>query len=220
MENLLLRNKEMKKLIFVHVPKCGGTTMKNILGSVYGERITGDKTENENMRQLQLGRPLEPLNYEKRLDEKSDCIIGHFPLSKYSMLKERGWKFATWLRDPVDRMISIFTKRQRIGYMRYMPDIMEIDIFEYCRRLPNVYKCYLDLEILDFVGFTESYDEDLRRLENFLDCRIKEYKKGNVSTWKKLKISKVERVLLEDILKSDYEVYNKLRELCGKQKSY
>lgn len=206
----------MEKLIFVHVPKCGGTTMKGILQKVYGEGIRSDKTENSSMRLKTLGKKGKPFNYTRQLWKEYPCIIGHFPMSKYSMLRRDGWKFATWIRDPVERIVSIYSQRRNMEFMRHMPDFMELDVFQFSERINDVYKLYLDrIDILDFIGFTETYHESLLKLGEFLDREINlEYEKKNVTS-NKMVITEEDRKMLRNTMKSEYEIYDYLREKFG-----
>ena len=181
--------------------------MKYILASAYWGRIAHEKIERKNVKQsLIYGKPLLPFDYSQRHAEKFDCIIGHFPLSKYQHLKKDGWKFITWLRDPVERLISIWSKRGQ-GMAN---SIEELSII-----LSNSYGIYLDydLDILDFVGLTETYEKSLKGMERVLGVDTTWYGKKNI-TPKKLVITDEEREIVRENLKSDYEVYNKL---CGHQ---
>jgi hypothetical protein len=211
------------ELIFVHVPKCGGTTMKGILQKVYGSGMKGDKSEHENMRWRCRGSEWrKPFFYGRELEKKFPLIIGHFPMEKYIWLKDEGWKFATWVRDPVERILSIYSKRQEMGWMRHMPDIMEMNLIEVSEIINNTYNAYFDIYIdnLDFVGFTETYNESLTKLGEFLDVEIDlDYEKRNVSETKQT-ITEKEREIIKENLKSDYEIYEELRDICGKQRSY
>lgn len=206
----------MQKMIFVHVPKCGGTTMKGVLQQVYGDGMRGDKTENSSMRLKTLGQEGKPFNYKNRLWEKYPCIIGHFSMSKYSTLRQDGWKFATWVRDPVDRIVSIYSQRRNMGFMRHMDDFMELSLFEFSERINDVYKLFLDrIDLLDFVGFTETYNESLLKLGKFLGHKINlEYERRNITS-NKITINEKEREILKSTMDSEYEIYNYLREKFG-----
>jgi len=196
----------MQKVIFVHIPRAGGTTMKYILASAYGKSLIHEKQERNNVkRALYYDKPLLPFNYTDEYSERYKCIIGHFPLSKYRHLKRDGWKFATWLRDPVERLISIWSKRGQ-GMANSIEELSLV--------LSDSYKIYLDdLDILDFVGFTETYKESLRDMEKVLGIKTHWYGKRNI-TPNRLTITDKEREIVKNNLKSDYEVYNKL---CGRQ---
>jgi hypothetical protein len=190
--------------------------MKGILQKVYGSKIKGDKTENSSMRLKTLGEKGKSFNYKHRLWEKNSCVIGHFPMSKYSMLRRDGWKFLTWVRDPVDRIVSIYSQRRNMKFMRHMPDFMDLDVFQFSERINNVYKLYLDkIDILDFVGFTEAYNESLLKLGKFLGHKVNlNYKRKNI-TDNKITITEEEREILKSTMDSEYEIYNYLREKFG-----
>ncbi len=205
-----------KKLIFIHIPKTGGSTMKGPLDSIYGKNMISDKSEYRNMAKQEQGLESSSYYYTKKFWLQYTCIIGHFPLSKYSMLKQEGWKFMTWLRDPVERIISRYSDRRFKGGMKLMSDFMDIDIIEFSKRLKNVYPLYLDiLDILDFVGFTETFDESLYRLKEIVNGEVElKYERQNV-TKHKVEVSKNYRSKIKDNLKTDYKMYNELWERFG-----
>jgi hypothetical protein len=132
-------------------------------------------------------------------------------MSKYIHLKKRGWKCITWLRDPVERIISFYSQRRDAGFMFDMPDFMDIDILEWSRRLTGTYNLYLDcdLELLDFVGFTETYNESLKEMEKILRCEFDIYDKRNV-TKVKADITEGEREIIRHHQSEDINIYNEL----------
>ena len=180
--------------------------MKYILASAYGKSMIHEKQERSNVkRALYHDKSLLPFNYTDTHSERYKCIIGHFPLSKYSHLKPKGWKFVTWLRDPVERLISIWSKKGQ-G--------MANSIEEFSLILSDSYAIYLDdLDILDFVGFTETYKKSLKDMEKILGITTGWYGRRNI-TPNRLTITDEEREIVRENLKRDYEVYNKL---CGHQ---
>lgn len=178
--------------------------MKHILASAYWGRIAHEKIERKNVKRALLhNKPLLPFDYNQQHAEKFDCIIGHFPLSKYGYLKTEGWKFITWLRDPVERMVSIWSKKGQE---------MANSIEEFSLILSDSYKIYLDdLDILDFVGFTETYEKDIKHMEEVLNIKTEWYGRRNVTS-NRLTITDEDREIVRRNLSSDYEVYNKLWE--------
>jgi len=195
----------MKQLVFIHIPHTGGTTMRYILGKIY--KLGWDQTEHENIFNMILhGANIQKFtNFDYSMYH---CIIGHFPMSKYIYLKNSNWKFVTWIRDPVERMISFYTKRRNRGFLGGVPDFMEINIVEFSRRWSNSYEKYLDmnLELIDFVGFTETYDESLKKM----GLKVNKYEKRNVGSKQKMRITKDQRNKMKEILHKDYAIYNML----------
>lgn len=105
-------------VVSVHVPKTAGTTFKAMLQKCFGSALLldyGDDLFGEEMRPKGLSgavarawraaiarRALLP----GKLDPKRHrCVHGHFFASKYDWLEDRAF-LATWLRDPVERVVS------------------------------------------------------------------------------------------------------------------
>ena len=89
-----------KKLLFEHVPKCGGTSIINYLASQYSRdrifAIDGNNPEANIARFRKL--PREVFNY-------IDLIAGHNAHHLVDILPANWLKF-TLLRDPIDRIVS------------------------------------------------------------------------------------------------------------------
>ncbi|HET8819739.1 MAG TPA: hypothetical protein VFM73_09385, partial [Xanthomonadaceae bacterium] len=86
-------------MIFPHIPKTGGTTLKSALADTFGARLRLDYSD----------RPLShagPVRKAMALwamrtapgPDAFDCVYGHFLPVKYSRVP--GAVFVTWLRDP------------------------------------------------------------------------------------------------------------------------
>ena len=83
-------------IISVHIPKCGGTTFQNILQDIYGKRrVWLNYTAN-----LSEGRP--PATAVPWLTR---CIHGHFLSDAFDRTLP-GAELITWLRHPVERVVS------------------------------------------------------------------------------------------------------------------
>lgn len=91
------------------------------------------------------------------------CIHGHFLAAKYKNIP--GGRFCTWLRDPVERVVSRY-------YQELAGDISpsseqfpsSLEEFVKIEKFQNIYARYLQnmpLTEFDFVGITEDYDESL-----------------------------------------------------------
>jgi hypothetical protein len=91
---------DQRKIIFLHLPKTGGTTLVNMLHQKYGlqqsQLINGDKDS-----QLRLA-----VNNEIRF------IHGHFSFDIVKLLHPHDYFSATVLREPVARVISRYVHLQ------------------------------------------------------------------------------------------------------------
>jgi hypothetical protein len=90
-----------RRLVFIHVPKTGGTTLRRIIERQFGRRavwVIGPQTAQDIDRLINLPR--------RKLDTIR-AIVGHHPFGLHDLLP---WPVAyvTLLREPVDRIVSHF----------------------------------------------------------------------------------------------------------------
>ena len=149
----------MLQLISVHIPKTAGSTFRTLLGRVYGARLA--------------------LDYDGKVDglDSAEVVHGHFPATKY--LKQfPDAKIITWLRHPVERVISYYyywLRVERHGNPNhdYFLD-NKLSLLEFARfpSLRNEIMSYfqgVDPERFFFVGIVERYESDVRKLAALLD---------------------------------------------------
>jgi len=95
------RLSQAKPVLFLHIPKTGGSSFLTALGNVFGERRVRRLRDAEEMTQAQIDRIVS--------DEIQhiDCLVGHFPIHLFANCLDTFRPF-TILRDPVDRVMSLF----------------------------------------------------------------------------------------------------------------
>ncbi|WP_306223455.1 methyltransferase [Bosea beijingensis] len=162
------------ELLSVHVPKCGGITLKSYLTDFYGpSQILLDY----------VGTPCaslqeEPHSVDKYVDlENIKCIHGHFNLRKYEYYNV---DFATTcLRDPVLRLIShywhcIDNDNDLSSKMVQNLRSGEMSIIDLARH-PRVSGLYtqstflnVDMTAFDLIGDVDDFDAYAERLGNML----------------------------------------------------
>jgi len=198
----------MKEIIIsTHIPKCGGTTLKNILNEVYGK---GFKWV------LQTKFPEEAIK-EINFDTV-ECIHGHVSYGLHKFFpKEISYKYVTFLRNPYDRLLSfynfllqnqntyiVYDWKNTYGWKQDMPfedwlaDVkiagQDNDVVRFFSGMSNLNTHEItrkvnafdfriadeNLKTYDFVGNIEDFDNDIIDLAKLLKWKkIPEYKKDN-----------------------------------------
>ncbi len=173
-------------LISVHMPKTGGLSFRATLEAHYGDKFRHDYQD------YPLASP--PLERHRRalrqarettLDDYVgvECIHGHFLPLKYLMLADQAdCHFVTWLREPVERLVSHYDYWQSSYdpgssltsslHRQVVEEQWTLEQFCLAPQLRNVYTEFLwafPRQRLDFIGITEFFADDLRYFcNNFL----------------------------------------------------
>jgi hypothetical protein len=151
------------ELVYVHFPKAAGTSLIHGLRSHYGDALLADYTH------------LPPLDWSHDpafVPDGIRAVCGHFHADRY-VKYGHSFRF-TFLREPVDNLISIYyfwRNFPSVGYPahdRFLadnPSIVEFARYPEMRRLAcEAYFGGVDLSTLDFIGFFERRADDIARL--------------------------------------------------------
>ena len=207
----------MKKFIYIHIPKAAGTSMFLIFKSAFGkERIFRDITFKKEHK-LTFGRMEEllPPGFVNRfvMSDRSyprnirnfdkinfDIILGHFTIDKY---KHIGWPFVTFMRDPIDRLLSEYV----IWRNRFQNE--RESLTDFAAHNPNLMTWMIggDLKRLKFVGIVERFEESVEKLSNILEVPLQGKIKTNISARKHKRYKKYQPSLREI---EKIKIYNKL----------
>ena len=162
-------------LISVHIPKTAGSTYQKHLRSIFGKNICYDFTDQYDFvdpaSPTMLMRILRMLHAAKRgrasIRDTDECITGHFRASKYYALYPDA-KLVTWVRDPVERVISHYyhwlrhpTRRHSVCHRLHKENLSLVQFAE-IPEMRNLQFRYLDginVEEFWFVGVQEYFDE-------------------------------------------------------------
>jgi len=175
------KNAELE-LISIHIPKTAGTSFRNTLKGVYGQEAVIRLD-------IELEAPVVRINeqpyHSRQLPAWARVAHGHFSyplLQQHFDLPQRDIPLITWLRDPVERVISNYyylSKRlaEELDEASKGLNIllkMERRLMEYARdpKSRNRMSRFLQgvpLEDFHFVGIQDYYSEDLEYLSDSLN---------------------------------------------------
>ena len=216
------------QLISVHIPKTAGTSFRMILEAEYGKHKVA-----------RLDIPLggSKIEVNKRLWRDApevpsySVLHGHF---SPKLLKERlnidhDIPMITWLRDPVERVISNYyylsqrlheeldEKGKGLNILKKMEkSLLEYAENEISRNRMNKFLDGARVEDFAFVGLVEHFKEDLDRLSNVLNWKETPYVKVNVTKKKKPLVSDDIRAQIATWNRDDIDLYNYVKESRGK----
>jgi glycosyltransferase involved in cell wall biosynthesis len=194
-----------EKLLFLHIPKTGGTTLSFVLSDYLEERLTF------NVREAASGGP----KYSRHNGTKQEFmdlseeeranfyfVLGHFPFGLHQYVPG-SCRYITLLRDPIERILSQYQQYLRGIQKAGCEESMSLEEFfkEKPANLKNFqtrllcgwdFKRWSDQDNLQrakqnllahfaVVGVTERFDETLIVLAKLFGWPVKGYVRRNVS---------------------------------------
>jgi Sulfotransferase family len=197
---MLFFNKAKIKIISLHIPKCGGTTFKEILRKIYKDQLQYDYDGEKSI----------------TINKKTTVLHGHFALKKYVSIYPKA-KYITWIRDPAERIISYYfywlnaPPHGNIYHDKFLErkmSLIEFADFEPIKR--EAMKGYLEnfnWKYFDMVGIVEHYSRDLRLMSNSFGWKLGEkVEKKNIGC-SKVNVSNKDREIIRKIHKDEVEMY-------------
>ncbi|SEN12150.1 sulfotransferase family 2 domain-containing protein [Lihuaxuella thermophila] len=229
-----------KVIIFPHIVKTGGSTLQSILMNEYKsdtlllyhnppDQVLKDKNgiiEKIRKQQRNLKAIIGHFSFDLYFWHVGESILSDFKLSKPV-------RYITMLRDPVDRIISLFY------YLKsFHPDPMfkqnfEDFIFNRPLELKNIQTLTLtgrgmvSLEMakknldthFEVAGITEMFNESVFLMKKAFGWKLMSYEKKNITT-KRPSRDDLPRDVIKKIQKDDYldiELYNYAKEILEKK---
>jgi hypothetical protein len=206
------------QLISIHIPKTAGTSFRNTLKGVYGEHAV--KRLDIDLIHQQLKVEQETFT-EKKLPRGTKVIHGHFSYALLSQQLEISPKtpVITWLRDPVERVISNYhylAKRlaaelNEEGKGLNILSKMQKTLLEYAyselnRNRISKFMEGMSLSDCAFVGITECYQQDLASLSQLLNWKSYPNFHHN-ATGQRPVVSEMEREVIRSWNQADMALY-------------
>lgn len=214
------------ELLSFHIPKSAGTSFRNMLRDVYGASAV-----------LRFDTPLrgggkfrveqQPFT-GRALPNRVKVLHGHFawPFLKNILELPTDIPKITWLRDPVERVVSNYfylSKRLREildeeGRGVNILSKMERSLTEYAQAPLNQNRMSaflngLDLADFQFVGILERMEEDLPLLAKRMGWPVTETYEHNATGKRKREITPEERAIIEQCNAEDIALYQRALEL-------
>jgi Sulfotransferase family len=217
-------------IVSVHLPKTAGTSFAATLERNFGAAYLRDYAD----------VPINTPKYERHKSalqnclsnaEKDfqgiECVHGHFlPLKYLHLADTRDITFVTWLRNPVERVLSHFHFWQQSFdpnnapslHRKMMEEKWSLERFCLGPEIRDLYFQFLyafPLEYFSFIGITEFYDEDFALfVSQFLDSSF-EPEKLNVrdTSASGYKISQALRSEVEQYHAKDMALYQRALEI-------
>ena len=207
------------ELISIHIPKTAGTSFRNILKEVYGDEAVIRLDISLKTQEVRIN---EQLYHEENLPPETQVIHGHFSpaLLIQRFVLDTTPKMITWLRHPVDRVISNFYYLEKRLKEELQEEIKGLDILskmqrklmEYAqdeinRNRQHKFLAGVRLEDLDFVGIQEHYSEDLKSLSHLFNWPSYQEARHNVTGGIYTQVSAQDRAEIAKLNASDIALY-------------
>lgn len=201
-------------IVFVHIEKTAGTTLKFNLRNTFGKRHCDTK---KNKKQIFDQRDLE---FAQKVFGKIDCISGHNLVEPTTHLAGSETFFITFLRDPIERSASYYQDhclrgKYKISFEDWMKEDKRHNM--QTKRIAGSNDLEKAKKILyenyQFVGLTERFDESLKLLSVVLpmDLNLK-YKRKLIAQDNTIKNNLINTPatyqILKDCNKQDIALYD------------
>ncbi len=216
------------ELISLQIPKTAGTSFRNILKAVYGNNVVIRFDINEDVIKIN-----EKKFTGSKLKKRTKVIHGHF---EYTSIKKNielsnSIPIITWLRDPVERVISNYFYLKKIIQEklnenntdsnlgnRMLKSIEEFASFEENRNRMSKFLKGALLEDFFFIGIVERFEEDIKTLSQLLDWKSYPIKRQNQTSKEMELITTSIREEIKKLNEQDVDVYKEVLNIRKKRK--
>ncbi|MGB5967759.1 MAG: sulfotransferase family 2 domain-containing protein [Spirulinaceae cyanobacterium] len=238
MVDLENNSKQEESLLFLHIPKAGGSTLTTILDKQY------QKQEVYKIREL---KDLDILNNaDKKSKNQFKVITGHFPFGLHEDLLQK-CSYITMLREPTERLISLYyyirssvehrLHQQIVSKQMTLEEFVSSGILETtdncqtrlisgqmevefgCASQEMLAMAKDNLQKMAVVGILENFDETLVLIKKNLGWQDIFYTKKNItrSRLSQQEIPQSTLKVIEEYSQLDRELYNYAKGILKQQ---
>ena len=216
-------NCENIELVSLHIPKTAGTSFRTVLQERYGKRAVLHFDIYASGTIHAKGKKLKGDN----LGKKTKVLHGHFAYADLfdKVAVQANTPVITWLRDPVERVVSnyfflnkIIAARLQEGPDENLMNRMGRSLKEFAQQEENqnVMSRFLagaDLQSFRFIGIQDYFEEDLQRLSKIMAWPAIKNRVHNATQLEKPQITEADYQLVAEANKKDLVLYQEALEL-------
>ncbi len=200
----------MTLILSLHIPKTAGSTLVSAYRGAFGPRTLYHNAHPD-------------IVYETSkhdLEERYDVIHGHLDLSRLKGIIDDDTKIVTFLRDPVQRVVSSYhyhTKPDVTGDVATLVKSQNMSLAEFAQQpgqsnLQSRMIAPIGRDRLNFIGFSEAFSDSLARLSDYLGTALVNEANRNANPDKKVgsdySISEDVRDIIISRNQADQELYD------------
>jgi hypothetical protein len=199
-------------IISLHIPKTAGSSFGLSLKKHFGRKVFFDYDDMHSLQKYFVGEDVYQNLMHTILVTKEKCIHGHFLLDKWiNKFNPSEHTYITWLRDPVERLISEYYYYQRYydpstagkAWRRVIEENWSLERFCLSNEFQNIQSLLIGkipIEQFKFIGITENYEEDFQYFsKTFLGVDAEPYYEN---------INKIKQINIDSGLRRDIEEFH------------
>lgn len=210
----------MNKILFVHMPKCAGISIRSIIEDVFPDK----KVIFENSSLLAMPRTQQMLTlktYQTPQPIKENSIVfGHIFPAKYIGPNTNDVALVTFLRNPLDRLISHYNFWKNSTYPKHRVwvklkendwSFYEFAMSEEMRNFYSQYFVNIPVSRFNFIGVYEQLDKSWARFckaMHGIPIGLPHINRTEKKWITKEEITSLARSEIEDFHSEDYKIYD------------